>query len=254
MVYQVYLLFGLPVNEAYLGFTFCGTLCSYNFHWFLTPASFGGTYKARWSVSHKWLHAALFLGALGAAFYFGFQLLTFWPWLVATAFFTFMYSAPMIPLVATRALQKIAVGKTLFLALTWTQVTVLLPLIIAGATLHQSELLYLAIRFFLIYGVCIVFDYRDREQDRRQGIRSMVTILEPLGVHWYFAAVMTAFFLCTLAFLTQGMPLQKVLALLAPGLLLSVLYRYSLRQNGDYLYYFVLDGLMALSLPLLVLL
>lgn len=253
MVYQAYLLFGIPPDFAYLSFTFLGTLCSYNFHWYLTPASFGGSYKAAWSIANKKLHAALFLVSLGGAIYFGWQLLPHWPWLLATAFLTFLYSAPKIPHAAARYLQQIAIGKTFFLAFAWTHVTALLPLVLESPQLTNPEIFYVVNRFFLIYAICILFDYRDQESDREQGIRSVITRLDPEGVHLYFWGNIAAFFGSCLLLPFMGFALPQVLALAVPGIILAALFRYSLHQRGDYLYYLVLDGLMALSLPLLVL-
>lgn len=253
MIYQAYLIFGLEINFYFLGFAFCGTLSSYNFHWYWTPDSFGGNNKAGWSVRHKGTHATLFLAALAGAVWFGLHLLAHWPLLLGTAFFTFLYSAPLIPLRVTKALQKIAVAKTLFLAITWTHVTVLMPLLMAETRWGHPEIFYLVQRLLLIYAICILFDVRDRETDRRQGIRSMITWLHPKKIPLFFWLVMLLWLVCTGALLLYGFTLPVIAALFLPGLLLALLYSYSLRHKGDYLYYFVLDGLMALSLPLLLL-
>ena len=45
----------------------------------------------------------------------------------------------------------------------------------------------------------------------------------------------------------------QVMALVVPGIILSLLYYPSKRNFSDYLYYFILDGLMMLSAPLLLL-
>jgi hypothetical protein len=36
---------------------------------------------------------------------------------------------------------------------------------------QEKELLFCCSRFFLIYAICILFDYRDRDQDKQEGIR-----------------------------------------------------------------------------------
>jgi 4-hydroxybenzoate polyprenyltransferase len=253
MVYQVYYLFNLPVDKAYLGFTFFGTLCSYNFHFYLTPSSYSGTDKTAWSMRNKNLHAALCLSGLIGAAILAWNLIAYWPWLVAIAFFTFLYSAPKIPHPAARWLQQIAVGKTLFLAFAWTHVTALLPFVLQETTFQDQHLFYILNRFFLIYGVCIVFDYRDRENDQQEGIRSMVTLLEPSGVHRYFWGILAAFILFSIYLQFLGLSWSNIAALILPGVLLGALFGYSQRNRSDYFFYLVLDGLMALSLPLLVL-
>ena len=253
MVYLTYVVFHLQPDYLFLAFTFCGTLCSYNFHWYLTPQSYSGSKKAAWSVRNKRLHLALSIaGGLGAAF-FGVQLLQHWQWLATTAFLTFLYSAPLIPHPAARWLQKIAIGKTLFLAFAWTHITSLLPIVLQQPIISDAEVVYVVQRFFLIYSICILFDYRDREQDLRQGIRSVITAFEPAGVHRFFWGNIIAILLWSVALFYFHFHWTTVAALALPGIAVAALSDYSLRHPGDFLFYGVLDGLMALSLPLLLL-
>ena len=182
MIYQSFLLFDLPENLDYLLFAFWGTLCSYNFHWYLTPSLYGLTGKAAWSVRYKRLHAGLFVVAAICAAYYGIQLLHEWEWLLATAFITFLYSAPKIPYRSFRWLKNIAIGKTIFLAYSWTHVTAFLPIELSHITWENAHYLFVINRFFLIYPICILFDLRDREEDKKEGIRSMITEFNYKGV------------------------------------------------------------------------
>lgn len=250
MVWQTLYLFHLPQNPALLGFTFCGTLCSYNFHWYFTPAAFGGSRKTAWSVRNKGLHAVLFLLAFSGALYFTWQLRQHWGWLLLTAFVTFLYSAPKVPHSWALHLQRIAVGKTIFLAFAWAHVTALLPLLLYDVDESNLAVFFVLNRFFLIYAICILFDYRDRESDRKEGIRSLLTRLEHEGVLILFWGILIAFALTCGLLAWLQLPLVQVAALGIPGLIVALLQRYSMRHSGDYHFYFVLDGLMALSVPL----
>ena len=82
----------------------------------------------------------------------------------------FFYSAPKIPLPYFRFLKQVAIGKTIFLTAVWTYVTAILPVFIAGEHFNHEMKWFAASRFFLIYGICILFDYRDRTDDREEGI------------------------------------------------------------------------------------
>lgn len=254
MVYQTKLIFRLPVSDSLLYFTFCGTLCSYNFHWYFTPASFSGSQKTAWSVRHKNVHAFLFGAALLGALFFAWQIKDHWRWLLFTAFVVFLYSAPKIPHAYAAWLQKIAVGKTIFLSFSWAHVTALLPLLLKSPILPAAAVTFVLNRFFLIYAICILFDYRDREPDRKEGIRSLLTLLEDKGIATLFWGIMVAFVITSIVLVWQQVPVLVVAALTLPGLLVAALYRYSLTHHSDYLFYFVLDGLMALSVPLIMLL
>jgi 4-hydroxybenzoate polyprenyltransferase len=247
MIYQSYLIFDLPVNLSFLLFAFSGTIVSYNFHWYLTPSLHGQTGKAAWSSRNKNLHAVLFvLGTLGALYY-GYQLLGYWEWLIATAFITFLYSAPKIPFKSFRWLRQIAIGKTIFLAYSWTHVTAFLPIELSGVAWDIPHYLFVISRFFLIYPICILFDLRDRESDKKEGIRSMITEFSHEGISILFWGSLLVFLITTIAMFYTGVSLPVVLALLIPGVILSALYSYSKKNASDYYYLFVLDGLMMLS-------
>jgi hypothetical protein len=240
-------LYGLPVHRTLLLFVACGTLCSYNFHWMLTPALYGESIKAAWSFRNRNLHAVLFaLSSIGSA-YCVWKLRVHWPWLLLTAFITFLYSAPKLPLKPFTWLRKIAVGKTAFLALAWTHIPYILPLLMSGKAWTIIDYGVVFNRFYLIYPICILFDYRDRAADKNEGIRSLVTYLPEDGVRRLFIGSLVVFFTSCVALACLGLDGFELVLLTLPGFILAFLYRHALRPNTDYFYYFALDGLMALS-------
>jgi 4-hydroxybenzoate polyprenyltransferase len=229
------------------GFIFFSTICSYNFHWYLTPHSVAVSRRVQWTQGHKTLHQVLYLaGAAGAVFTF-FQLRAFWPALCFGAFLTFLYTAPKLPQTWFAALKKIAIGKTVFLTLVWTYVTTVLPLVVAHAPWTAACTLFALSRFTLIYAICILFDYRDREDDKEEGIRSLITYLNERGIDIAFYVCLAGFAGCTIALIGYHYPAFLILLLLIPGVIVGVLYRHAKRDFSDYLYYFVLDGLMMFS-------
>ena len=253
MAYQSFYLFGMRTEPVFLAFVFCGTVCSYNFHWWLTPPAAEGpvSLKNRWNLGNRRLHlilAIMFFIASAALLVLLRQHLL---WLAGAALVTFLYSAPKIPGDTTRLLRKIAYGKTIFLALAWTYITAMLPLLISLADWEQPHYLFCINRFFLIYAICILFDLRDRERDQQEGIRSLVTQLPVSAVHFLYWGVVAVFFI-TSAWLAMYFPFSVILALTVPGLIISFLYGWFRRQHTDFVYYFILDGLMAFSMPLLL--
>ncbi|HEY4109494.1 UbiA family prenyltransferase [Puia sp.] len=248
MVWQTtWLLLGTSPPGRLLGFVFFATMCSYNFHWYLTPRSTSPSRRVQWTHRHKALHFVLYLtGVVGSAVYF-FYLAHYFIALFVGAFLTFLYSAPKLPQRAFRQLQKIAVGKTLFLTFVWVYVTTVLPLIIAGTRWQPPFILFTAGRFFLIYAICIIFDYRDREDDRNQGIRSLITLFSEKGIDGVFWASLAGFFGCYLALAFYHYPAYHIFLLVIPGIITGFLYRESKRNFSDDLYYIVLDGLMMFS-------
>ena len=248
MIWQTsHLLLGSPPSGRLVGFVFFSTICSYNFHWYLTPGSINPSRRIVWTQRHKILHFILYLaGGVGATIYF-FSLLPHMLALCFGAFVTFLYSAPKLPQPVFRHLRRIAVGKTLFLTFVWMYVTSLLPVIVADAPWNGAMVLFAISRFFLIYAICILFDYRDREDDKMQGIRSLITLLNERGIDWLFTLSLVIFALSTVGLYGYHFPLYYILVLLIPGILVASLYQHAKTDFSDYLYYFVLDGLMMFS-------
>ncbi|MDP4217457.1 MAG: UbiA family prenyltransferase [Bacteroidota bacterium] len=241
------LLIGVPSPLDLNGFVFFSTICSYNFHWYLTPHSVTASRRVEWTQGHKALHMVLYLaGAIGAIVCFV-QLRAFWPALCFGAFLTFLYSAPKLPQTWFSALKKIAIGKTVFLTLVWTYVTTVLPLVVARASWTAPCTLFVLSRFTLIYAICILFDYRDREDDKEEGIRSLITYLNERGIDITFYVCLAAFAGCTIALIRYDHPAFLILLLLVPGMIVGGIYRHAKTNFSDYLYYFVLDGLMMFS-------
>ncbi|RYY62209.1 MAG: hypothetical protein EOO05_03625 [Chitinophagaceae bacterium] len=244
---------GLPVNSNALAFIFFATLCSYSFHWMLTTEWLGNTPRSNWQKSLPFIHPLLLVAAMAGTAWFGWKLAAHWPFLLLVAFLTFLYSAPKIPHPFFLVLRRIALGKTLFLTIVWTMVTTLLPVIDSGRVWPAGTLLFLLNRFFLIYAICILFDLRDVDYDRKHGIRSLITWLSADRVRQLFFLSILLFMATGTGLLAFGQDLLPVTCLLVPGIITAFLYRRATTDRSDLLFYFVLDGLMALPAALLAL-
>ncbi|HKZ67381.1 MAG TPA: hypothetical protein VJ111_13535 [Chitinophagaceae bacterium] len=249
MVYQTYELLLHTVPDIYfIGFIFSASICSYSFHWYLTPTDIEITSsRTQWLNRHKKVHLALFFTGLAGVAVSGFFLLNHWHWLLLSAFITFLYSAPKISHPWFKALRKVAFAKTIFLALVWMYVTTILPVLISDRPWRMDFSVFSAGRFFFIYAICILFDYRDRKYDKSVGIRSLITWLSDKNINRLFFLSLFLFAFFTGWLFQYGHSYSVVIFLLIPGVITAVLYRYAKRNFSDILYYFVLDGLMALS-------
>jgi 4-hydroxybenzoate polyprenyltransferase len=238
----------------FYSFVFWGTVCSYNFHWALTPELFQNPILKSALEPGK-PKASLFPGGSGPAAGFLLFLCAYGSiglWLAGAMVLAFLYSAPKIPWPAMQRLKKIAYDKTVFLALSWTYVTTILPLLISGTPVKAAHLLFCTNRFYFIYAICILFDLRDREADRQEGIKTMVTQFDLPSINRLYWGSIAVFF-CTALALLFHFPIPSVVALLLPGLVLAARYRWFKENTSDYVYYILLDGLMIFSLPLLLL-
>ncbi len=255
MVYQTWRLFlpGVP-DTRLMWFVFFSTMCSYNFHWWLSTQPVTGSERLQWAIRYKSLHFILYLAGLLGSIVYCWQLRTHWFWIGVGAFVTFLYSAPKLPQRYFSALRKIAVGKTIYLAFVWMYVTTILPFVMSGHPWQTDFTWFVLGRFFLIYAICIPFDYRDRDDDKASGIRSMITYFNERGIDNIFALSIVLFAVFTVLLLLYGFHWGHIILLLVPGILMAALYNYSKRHFSDYFYYFVLDGLMMLSALLMLVL
>jgi 4-hydroxybenzoate polyprenyltransferase len=247
MVYQTYaLIINKPVDLYLAAFVFFSTVCSYNFHWAMTPHSLAPSDRLEWDEKHKSYHLLLSVAGMTGSVIFFFYFIDKWFYIIPSIVLTFLYSAPKIRMPVFQLLKKVAIGKTIFLAMIWAYVTSLLPVLVEN-TLSLQAILFFAAQFFLIYAICILFDFRDREDDKADGIRSMITYFNERGINILFAISVLLFVVLILVLSQTGMPWLNIILILIPGLLLVSLYNYSKRNFSDYLYYFVLDGLMMFS-------
>jgi 4-hydroxybenzoate polyprenyltransferase len=258
MTWQSSYILHLTISKDYYCFVFFATICSYNFHWYLTPQSKSmsesKSERIQWSLHHKNTHLLLyFAGVIGSVIFF-YTLRQHWFGLFFATLLTFLYSAPKIPLPYFRFLKQVAIGKTIFLTTVWTYVTAILPVFIAGLHFNHEMKWFAASRYFLIYSICILFDYRDRSDDKKEGIRTMVNYFDEAGVNRLFIFSLIAFIFFTIGLLFTGDSVITVLTLIIPGILLFSLYRQAKHSQSDYLYYFILDGMMMVSALLMALL
>jgi 4-hydroxybenzoate polyprenyltransferase len=126
-------------------------------------------------------------------------------------------------------------------------VTTALPILIADTPWTTAHTLFCISRFTLIYAICILFDYRDREADRVQGVKSMITWMSEKNIVLIFLAALVLFAISTVALSKQSFSAFSIILLLIPGGIVLGLYNYARKHFYDYLYYFVLDGLMMFS-------
>ena len=253
MVNQTYrLVLHLPPDKYLLFFVFSATMCSYSFHWYLTSESLIESPRIEWLKKHRIFHVIFFFIGLSGSVIFFFYLLPHWQWLAVSAVITFLYSAPKIPHPWFRALRKIAIGKTIFLTLVWVYVTAMLPVILAGVKFSVPIVLFVVSRFFFIFTICIMFDFRDRADDKVTGIRSMVIWLSEKGVDRLFFLSLLIAIISTLFLLRYDFAITAIVALLIPCIITATIYEYSKKNFSDYLYYFILDGLMMFSALLLL--
>lgn len=243
-------LFNLPVTLNFIPFIFFSTYASYSLHWYLTPQIKTFSQRAAWSLSHKkFLLAGFIVSVVGVIVSFIF-VAEHYMLIIPLAAITFLYSAPKINSKPFTWLRGKYTAKTLSLTLVWLGVTVILPVAASGRAWGEEVLLFILNRFLLILPICILFDYRDRAEDRAEGIINLATFMNEKIMGVVIMACNIAAVVCAalLSFYTTSM---DVLIVMFPSLLLTVTYKISYKRfdntSSDLWYYGYLDGLMALS-------
>lgn len=248
MSFQAISLFSLslPVFD-FLSFVFFSTACSYNFHWYLSRHSNSDNERIQWTKKHAGFQLTAMILSGICVLYYAFQLFDYWFWSMIAVILTFLYSAPKLPFPVFHKLRSIAVGKTIFLSFVWTYVTTMLPMLISDKVTGQQEIFYTVQRFFLVYAICILFDYRDRKEDKEAGIRTLITNLPEKGIDKLFYGSIMTFAVFSMLLYWENTSVLVALILFIPGIITFFLFPFAKKNHSDYFYYGVLDGLMMLS-------
>jgi hypothetical protein len=234
--------FQQPFSFLFLFFIFSATLSSYNLHWYLT------THKSHspriiWTTENKpiLLIFSLLSSIICFVSFIFLEKIRFE--IVALALLTLLYSAPKIPIAMMKKISGVGFGKTFYLAIVWTLVTVLLPLLNAAMPLNTAVFLFATHQCLFLLAVCALFDFRDQKEDA--GISNWVTYMTKKQITVSIFLLFCLFI--TFIFLIEHPIDNAAIKLTLPFLLLMVTLPFSLRTKNDYWFYVFLDGLMLLS-------
>jgi 1,4-dihydroxy-2-naphthoate octaprenyltransferase len=233
-------------DHTYLWFIFFSTLLSYSFHSIVNTVYTSESPRHKWNAHNRKL--LLFIMVLSAAvcslIFLSSYLDNLLPFVLG-GLLTFVYSAPNLEGRLFEFMRKIAFGKTIFLAFMWTYATTMLP-ILAHDPGSDPFSAFLGSRFYLVYAICILFDLRDREEDRQKGIRALPTMLGDIPVRlFYFVSIAASVFFSIMY--TWPFFSITTLILLVPAVIALFIFRITRARDGEILYYVYLDGLMMLS-------
>lgn len=235
--------FGLPINNGLLYFVFFATMSSYSLHWYLTEGR-KNTPRQTWTNQHRSSLKAIFFFSLLVIVVAIYPLLSLWKMLFPLIFLTFFYTAPKIPHPFFAPLRGFAFAKTVYLSSVWLCVTVFLPLYQAQIPFSQEILLFAFNRFLIIFGVSMIFDFRDRNEDF--GIKNWITYFDEKKLTIALLFIAITFIISSLYWILQMEIIQKI-AFIFPMFLLLVTLPISKKTTNDYWFYGFLDGIVLMS-------
>jgi hypothetical protein len=253
-MYATLLLFNLQVSLLHVAFMCCATMSAYCMHWYYTPSALHNSSREAWSITHKNTLALFFIIAVSISMYIATlllktHLLYYAPLVVAT----FIYTAPKLPFSAFASMRTKVVAKTLYLTLAWTYATSILPLLLTGVVWKNEYSSYCWHRFYLIFAICLLFDYRDKEIDMLSGIKSVLKFATKGVIKTVLQVLITLSIISNLNLINTISTAHFIINFI-PIILMMLTYQKSIVTKSDLWYYGVLDGLLFISAIIIVLL
>ena len=243
----------VPFNPAgfYL-FVFGATLLQYNIHYFLKKPVVHHSRRWQWSVKNNSAYQLLIgIGALMVIiglFSFNFHHFVF---LVILGGITFLYSIPVLPFKNKKRIKDFGLLKILTISLLWTIVTVWFPI----QQSFYGDLMFLLIfirRFIFIFVLCLMFDIRDVDIDRRERINTLPAITGIQKAYDIGYVGMGVFILiCIIQYIIVHDTRQLTAMLISAGTTLWLI-KYSKQNHSDLVYLAGFDGMMFLQALLVI--
>jgi 4-hydroxybenzoate polyprenyltransferase len=246
---ETYLLAHSGINGIYISFVFFSTLVLYGLPSF-TETNFSSDHPER----HKWIseHKKLLFvfSAIGIivcgmlSFFFQFRfILSFVPIvLIALAYF--------FPQTHLRGITGLKAG---IVALVWTGVTAFYPLLLLSDMemnnlYEEKNVTILLLNFLFIFPLCVIYNVRDIEADRKAGVRTLPVIY---GVRVTIAfCIMSLLAFSGLTFFSSFWNEVKA-SLITSGIISAVLILFASEKRAEYFYSFWIDGMILLQALLL---
>lgn len=249
LVFQTLHLCHLPVNYYLVAFVFFSTLASYNFHYILAGAISRQALSLSLFSSRYVSTIFLCAGCAGVVLLFppsGISLLN----AGIAVMLTGVYSIPLLPYKSLDVARKAGFLKTILLAFTWMFVTAYIPMEESSMQFSTLGVLIMAKRFLFMLMLCIIFDNRDINVDKINGLHSLATDLSPRLMQWLIFIVFSLLFTLNFFFGKHGVSSRQVTAVQLSSLATLVVYFLSRKKQGYFFYYFIVDGMMILMVLL----
>ena len=253
MCIETNLLLHLSLNNLpfYL-FVFGATLVQYNMHYLFKTTAVANSGRLQWSVKNKSIHKILIASGVVLIVYslFSFHLkhLIF---LLGLGAISFLYSFPFLPFTNKKRIKDFGLLKIITLSLLWTLVTVWFPVNEANFTGLSFQLIFVR-RFIFIFILCLLFDIRDIEVDRKENI---ATLSVQLGVKRSYLLCYLLLILFAALSITQFIYLPDVpqlISMLVSAAATWITIEYSKKNNSDVFYLACVDGMMLMQALLVI--
>ena len=253
MCVETNLLLHLRLNNiSFYLFVFGATLVQYNMHYLFKTAAVVNSRRLKWSVKNKNIHTILIAFGVVLIVYslFSFKVKHFIILLVFGAI-AFLYSFPFLPFTNKKRIKDFGLLKIITLALLWTLVTVWFPIDEANFSELSFQLIFVR-RFIFIFILCLLFDIRDTEVDKKDNI---ATLSVKLGVKRSYLLCYLLLIMFIALSVIQFIHLHDIIQLIAmmvSAAATGIVIEYSKKNNSDVVYLTGIDGMMFLQALLVI--
>ncbi len=249
MMFATYLLNGIPIHITHFTiFLTCATFVLYNFHIYSFQLDFSGIGKFFESfnvLDVKLYEQIIFVFVMliaGINFFFLSEKVLIW--FIPLAVLSLLYSIPLWGIKRKFRIRESMFVKMPLLASVWSLVTVIIPLAEQNISLSTPLILEQVIcRFFFVFVLCIPFEFRDLEVDKRENVRTLPLVF---GVN---KTKMLGTLLIILEILIHHyMPISQasILALDLSSIIALIWIFIKTKNRESYFYKLFVDGTMLL--------
>ncbi|WP_298320309.1 hypothetical protein [uncultured Aquimarina sp.] len=173
LVKLTFLKFEILGGDAYIYFSFVGAIVAYNF---VKYANISELYHRRLTKSMTGIKILTAVCAI-IFLYFGYQLsIDTLIWMLPFVLLTILYAVPIFP--NKKNLRSVAGIKIFIIGVTWTGITVLIPIIYAEGGLEFNMIIEIIQRFLFVVVIMLPFEIRDLEYDGKE----LETIPQKIGI------------------------------------------------------------------------
>ena len=177
--------------------------------------------------------------------------------IIPAALITFACSVPVFKIHGKKKrLMEFLLVKITLLSLIWCFMTVTLPMVENNTAVFSTSSVFIFIeRFLFIFAICIPFEIRDMEQEKKRGITNLpqhigVNMSKAFGIFLLFLFILIRFIQRSDS--TGTATFKYALPLTIPDVIAGFLILLSHQHRSNYYFRVFIDGTMHLQLILLI--
>ena len=236
---------GAPLNSfSFYCFVFGATLVQYNLHYLVKKTAVRDSDRLAWSLRNKNIHFVLLVAGIILILFsfFNFHLKHF-AILICLGVVALLYSFPFLPFGKKKRIKDYGSFKIITLALLWTIVTVWFP--VNDVDVNTTLFIFIFIkRFVFMFILCLLFDIRDAEIDRKENINTLAVILGKKRSYLLSYILLIVFIILSFAQYFYLPQTGFLIAMLISAIATLATIEITKKNNSDFIYLAGIDGMM----------